>query len=861
MSPEQAEGRVDQLGPESDVYSLGATLYCLLTGQAPITDRDSEIALRKIREGDIPRPRTIVSRIPPALEAVCLKAMAVSPGDRYRTPGELAREIESWLADEPISVYQDSPSERAARWTRRHRGWAQAGSLALLLVAVISVIAAFQVDQARQRSAKSAKDTTIAMGKLAIEKQRADDERDLAIQRGQEIDRITSIGLRQTYNAQLTRVRELWGNNPGIALRLIDDADGCPADLRDFTWGYYYRLLKQERSRLTGHTHAIEALAVSPDGQTVASGDSAGVIKLWDARFDTLLETITDHIGPIEDIEFSPNGMWLASTDVNKNVKLRDAVTADVIAAFTVDAGSTLCLAFSPDSSLLAIGSYNKKISLWETTTKEIGKEWEAHETAVEAVAFSPDGEALATAGRDGIVQLWNVETAQLTQSFRHGSTLQSVAFRPDGTILASTGSGGTIKLWDPTTGQLLASLTGHTRVVRSLAFSSDGSRLASASIDDSIRLWDVEAKSTLTELRGHLSGVNAVAFALHDRVLVSASHDRTIRLWELTQQERRPSQAIEGHRYPVSTMALSRDGKTLATAGGVFTASGDNELLLWDLEEARVRASLVGHTDYIHDIKFSPDGSILASASRDKTIKLWDAQTGNLLRTIGGHAEWVLSLAFSPDGTRLASGSGRYFVAGVPFKVTERIQAELKLWNPSNGEELASFSGPFKSTVDQLAFSPDGSLLTSDSRNTSILLWNSSTGDLLDALQGSHQRPIASVAFAPNGQTLVTGDLDGRMVHWDLASRSHSNTLQVLSAVPIDSAAYSADGKSFATGSRDGTIQFWDPVTTQFRSEIQAHSGSLKSVLVSPDSRLVISAGTDKEGAAELKLWRAEFP
>src|SRR5260370_17646690 len=102
MSPEQAAGRHDQLGPASDVYSLGATLYCLLTGQAPFSEKDVGTVLQKVQRGDFPRPREVNQHLPLPLEAICPKAMALLPAKRYAAPRDLADDIEPWLADEPV---------------------------------------------------------------------------------------------------------------------------------------------------------------------------------------------------------------------------------------------------------------------------------------------------------------------------------------------------------------------------------------------------------------------------------------------------------------------------------------------------------------------------------------------------------------------------------------------------------------------------------------------------------------------------------------------------------------------------------------------------------------------------------------
>jgi serine/threonine protein kinase len=152
MSPEQALGNLDRLGPASDVYSLGATLYALLTGQAPFREREVADVLEKVRNGDFPWPRQIKPAVPPALEAVCLKAMALKSEDRYGTPLELAADIEHWLADEPVSAYREPWSVRSGRWLRRHRPLV-AGTAALLLAAVpLSIVIAVNREQARRQA-------------------------------------------------------------------------------------------------------------------------------------------------------------------------------------------------------------------------------------------------------------------------------------------------------------------------------------------------------------------------------------------------------------------------------------------------------------------------------------------------------------------------------------------------------------------------------------------------------------------------------------------------------------------------------------------------------------------------------------
>jgi len=157
MSPEQAAGEIDRLGPRSDVYSLGATLYSLLTGRPPFGGAPVDEILRMVTKGAFPPPRQIDPALNRALEAICLKAMALKPEDRYATPRALADDVERWIADEPVTALPESTGSRLARWSRRNRAWVRAGAAALVVVLITT--GAFAVQQtrsaARERQARN----------------------------------------------------------------------------------------------------------------------------------------------------------------------------------------------------------------------------------------------------------------------------------------------------------------------------------------------------------------------------------------------------------------------------------------------------------------------------------------------------------------------------------------------------------------------------------------------------------------------------------------------------------------------------------------------------------------------------------
>jgi serine/threonine protein kinase len=156
MSPEQAAGRVDLLGPPSDVYSLGATLYYLLTGKPPFNQSSVAAILQAVQTGDFQPPRQVNPQVGQALDAVCRRAMALSPADRYRSPRELIDDLERWMADEPVSAWKESPLAKAARWTRKNRAWSLAGIVMMVTVSLGSVTAAVMMHQSKAAEVRAA---------------------------------------------------------------------------------------------------------------------------------------------------------------------------------------------------------------------------------------------------------------------------------------------------------------------------------------------------------------------------------------------------------------------------------------------------------------------------------------------------------------------------------------------------------------------------------------------------------------------------------------------------------------------------------------------------------------------------------
>jgi serine/threonine-protein kinase len=172
MSPEQAAGRLDELGPASDVYSLGSTLFCLLTGEPPLHDLPIRVVMDRVQRGEIPRPRDIAPGVPLPLEAICRKAMALKPEDRYVTPRALADDIEHWLADEPVTAWPEPWTVKARRWLGRHRtlSTAVAAGVAVALVGFAIATALLTAANERERQARATAEANYQLARAAVDR-------------------------------------------------------------------------------------------------------------------------------------------------------------------------------------------------------------------------------------------------------------------------------------------------------------------------------------------------------------------------------------------------------------------------------------------------------------------------------------------------------------------------------------------------------------------------------------------------------------------------------------------------------------------------------------------------------------------
>ncbi|HLP87192.1 MAG TPA: serine/threonine-protein kinase [Nostocaceae cyanobacterium] len=248
----------------------------------------------------------------------------------------------------------------------------------------------------------------------------------------------------------------------------------------------------EEIAYLSGHSQKLNVIVLSPDGKTLVSGGDDKRIKVWDLTTGKVIHRLTGHTDAVHDLAISPDGKTLVSGSDDKTIKVWNLTTGKLIRTFRGHSYWVRSVAISPDGVTLASGSFDKTIKLWNLNQPTPLRTLEPNSQTVTAVAFSPDGQILASSSRDRQIKIWNVSTGEKLRTFSgENHNVTTLAFSPNGQILAAARD-KSIKLWNVTTGLEVATLTGHTQTITSLAFNADGTILVSGAEDKTIKIWRV---------------------------------------------------------------------------------------------------------------------------------------------------------------------------------------------------------------------------------------------------------------------------------------------------------------------------------------------------------------------------------
>jgi WD40 repeat protein/serine/threonine protein kinase len=877
MSPEQAEMSALGVDTRSDIYSLGVLLYELLTGSTPLTcNRLKEAAyaeiLRMIKEEEPPRPSTRLSdsgealasisaqrKTEPAklsrlmrgeLDWIVMKTLEKDRNRRYETANGLARDIECYLADEPVQACPPSTMYRLRKFARRNKAGLvllTVSGLALASVATLAILWYRAESLSADNRALSAEESAAQKGnELAIELRHGEELRELLV-RAETAEatakrQVKTIG-RSQFALQLAFVAATYESDPDLGLRRLHDERYCPPDLRDFTWRLFDRLCQRQSLALRGHQGDVVGVVFAPDGQVLATAGTDGAVRLWDAASGEELAKLAGHTGAVLAVAFAPDGKLLASAGQDGTVRLWDVAARKQRFVLTGHSAAVHSVAFSADGGDLVSAGLDKSVIVWDAATAMQRSTLTGVEAPVFALSLVHGNRVLASAtGRD--VKLRDLESGKERVLTGHGDRVTSLAFDRDGKRLASTGSAydKTVRLWDVADGRELAVLRGHKEVVEAVALAGD--MVASAAGEETnrpteVRLWDIRTGQTRTILKVPIERIRALTFSPDGQTLVTAGAGplggaSQVIVWNVAPEPERAT--LKWNKYGLTHAVFAPDGKTLA-------ASGSGGVQLWDVASGRP-GSTFKYEGLVWSAVFTPDGKTLLSGGSSGTspagsaIHVWDVATGKLRTTLPVNAATIWGVACSPDGKTWAAAT---------------LMGELKVWLAATAKEAWSAQeSPDKFKLNCLAYSADSATLATGSRGKTVTLWDVATGKLRATLQG-HKGEVNCVAFSPDGKLLASASSDHTVKLWDLATLTELFTLTGHTG-SVQSVTFSPNGRTLATGGWDKSVKLWDPVAGVEQATFQRHLGAVSCVAFDRDGDTLASASVD----ATVKIWDA---
>lgn len=750
-SPEQAAGQTKLITTASDLYSLGAILYALLTGRPPFSGESQAEITEQVRKNAPPAPRSINPTVPKDVETICLKCLEKEASRRYGSALQMAEDLDRFLGGAPISARPVGPLERAWMWTRRHPVDAALGVTGVLVL--VASLAGFAFWRSAQSLARE-NESLLELG-ARISASRTRYPRDMSWSRN----------IRESLAPQHVATQRSYYRDQVAAT--LEGLDATVLAQRSVT-GNEQVSFEQSRDELffagPGHTSLWQL-------------DSGDVSEVQTAAPNVGTPIAFPGHSPLQVVKTSSGRLAVWQLARRELVCELDAPSSLYSASSFEDLDSVVS-ASSSDRSRVALvlksGELTNALVVWQLPTGRLINSVEV-DTTITSLALSPNGALGAYGNSSGQIGILDLSTGQTLQELSLSSlSISSLAFSESvrrkanqagdtpGWVLAAGDIGGTIGIWNLDDRRPQAVCRGGYYQVYVLAFSPDNMTLASGGRGP-VRLWDVATGTPLLDLGGDYCG--ALSFNNDgSRLAASTDHHRPtqkVQVWQL--ENGRGVAALRGLSSSVNKVVFSPNGNRLAAVGVAW------EVGVWDAQAGKllhVIQTPVGFTSDNFALAFNADGSRLALSTGNEA-QLWDVLTGTHLRSWPLKPGLVDMISFPQDDSlfllRMETLQGTEMpLSNKPWVEFPRVcrLRNLLSANPQQPiQEVKDFNvGVFTASVsgDGAYFAIEGINSKGDERTRGILALNAFTGETVWQTVSTSKATSATTPFSSRGALLA---------------------------------------------------------------------------------------------------------
>ncbi|WP_168219098.1 protein kinase domain-containing protein [Limnoglobus roseus] len=741
MAPEQAAGRVTDIGPPTDVYALGCILYEMLVGHPPFRGESPIATIRLVLDGEAVPPRAFQPNTPRDLDTICLKALQKPIHRRYPTAAEFAEDLRRYLDGETIKARPTGLPERVWKWVKRNPARATAFVIFHIFAAILlglgiwSYIAITKKAEEAELAHKSAKRNLDESTRRMIRLNVANGTRLL--------DSFDYLGAPLWFAEALRLESQELGQEPGFderermhRIRLRAVFDHCP-----------------RTSHIWLHEVAMTDAAYDARGRFAVTASEDGIARVWSTQDGNPVGPPLEHGAPIRAVAITGDGSLVATAGADGYIRTWQPKDGKLLQVFNNGAAVTKAL-ITPDNRFLVTGGAAGRVRKWELSTLNEKSLYDFTDRVTD-VQFSADGSMVAACSRDGTARVFDLKNGHpVTPPIKRPVAMTAVALAPDGKRVVTSSRDGTVGVWDTTTGQAVFPPLKHTAAVNDVAVTADGKRIVTACDDATAKVWDMTTGQAVGRPVMHDGPVIMVTTSPDGRWAATAAEDNTIRVWDI----------LSGDLItpPIRNNALAAAVRFSPNGYEVMVADQTRVTRIWNL----ISSGDLSGTTTVQKAAGGPTGP-----GRDdmQTVTSKDGQFGV---TFGGgqsvrvrrssdheprtpplrSGAAITAAEFTPDGTTLVTGD---------------LDGGVMAWSTTDGKALWDAPAKHVSKVLRVVFNPMGTAIITTSDDNTVRIWNVSDG-LPVVPPVRIGGGVNAVAFGPDGKLFYTELASGKGRVWD---------------------------------------------------------------------------------------------